>query len=150
ERDSASDALRELLVLSPLGLDLGRLALLWNLGEAKFEAACKAVAMTRVTTGLRTLAFTRERWDALREHAESTLGAWLENASDSRGMTAEALRGALSERLPRPVFDALIAELLAEKHLVRDGPLLLSPGHTVSCRRPMRSLPSNCSPCSPP
>lgn len=132
DRVSAGGALRELLVLSPLGVDLKRLALLWNLSEAEFEAACQAVAMVRVAIGLRTLAFAHARWAALREHVQAALGACLKNTRDSRGMTAESLRSALSERLPRPVFDALIAELLAEKRLLRDGPLLLLPGHTVS------------------
>lgn len=56
----------------------------------------------------------------------------MRQASGLAGLTTEALRRALPEKIPTPLYNVVISDLVTDNHLLRDGPLLRLPGHQVS------------------
>ena len=120
-------ALAGLLAASPEGVDLGRLALAWNLTPEAADALWAEVPMARIGTADRPIGLTVARLASLREMTLRALADWHEARPDAPGAASEALRRGLPERLSRPVFDALVADLLAGGRIVESGGMLRQP-----------------------
>ncbi len=127
--DDPATALAGLLDASPEGVDLTRFARAWNLTPEAADALWNDVAMVRIGPAERPLGLTGERLRALRETTLQALARWHRELPETPGAAAEALRRTLPERLPRPLLDAVVADLLASGEIARSGGALRLPGH---------------------
>ena len=74
----------------------------------------------------------RERWAKLAASAEDVLGRQHRAHPEQTGIDAEALRSGLRVPVPPRLLDAVIARLIAERVIARDGDLLRLPQHQPS------------------
>jgi selenocysteine-specific elongation factor len=87
----------------------------------------------------RTLAWTREAWEAAAAAVLAAVEAHHRADPSSPGLPAEAARAAV--RAPAPASGAEVVEaLVAEGGLVADGPVLRRPGHGVRLDPAQRAL----------
>ncbi len=123
--DDHADALRNLLQVTPAGVDFGRFHLARNLGDGEATTLARSCVIVE-TAAARRLAFAAERWkeieglllDSVRRHHERHPDTW--------GIAAEEIATALGAVAP-----AAIKMLIEAKALQRTGQLLHLPGREV-------------------
>ena len=115
ERQDDDASLRELLALSPMGVDLARFSANRNLPAA---------------VGLR---FSDANWRALREKALAALAAWHRDSPERGGLPADRLLKGI--RVPRQTLDALVAELVREGLVAHDATGVRLRSHSVQMSR---------------
>jgi selenocysteine-specific elongation factor len=117
---------------SPTGVDLTRFALGWNLDDAQAGALWRQVGLQIFGNGDTMTGLAQQAWDALRTKLLEALGREHEVNPDMIGVEPDRLRRLISTGLPRPVFDALIAQLLSSGVIVRSRTWLHLPAHRAS------------------
>ncbi|MGI9385278.1 MAG: selenocysteine-specific translation elongation factor, partial [Methyloligellaceae bacterium] len=125
--DDPATALASLLAVSPEGVDLAQFARAWNLTPEAADALWTEVPMARIGPDERPFGLTEARLTSLREMMVQALADWHQEFPAAPGAASEALRRALPERLSRPVFDALVADLLASGEIMESGGALRQP-----------------------
>ena len=138
ESQSPLLALQRLLAQNPLGVDLRRFALIWNLSEEEAQSLWLQVPMVKALSEGK--AFTPERWSELKKQALEALNSYQKRFPNNLGATADQIRQAAPEKLPQALFTALIAELVEQGKMVRQGPLLRLPGHEAKLSAPDQEL----------
>ncbi len=137
DKPSPADALAALLALEPPnGVDLTRFIAQCNLLPDAARALMQAVPHRAIINGATTLAFAKGQLEKFVARIGEVLGAHHKRASDSPGMTLEAVQRALtaktSTRPSAAVFALLIGELTRGGTLQRSGPYLRLAGHEAS------------------
>jgi selenocysteine-specific elongation factor len=127
----AQRALLRLLSGEPGWVDLQRFALARNLSAEMAAELWRTSEIVRVDGGSASFSFGRHFWQTLVEAVREALAAHHQNVSDSPGLEENRLRLALGIRLPPGVFSAAMAAMAREESVLRDGPWLRLPGHTV-------------------
>ncbi|MGH8754920.1 MAG: selenocysteine-specific translation elongation factor [Burkholderiales bacterium] len=140
ETATPGEALQKLLALSPFGVDWQKFFLTWNLNEAEAQTLSRQVAVTQVVCAEKLLAFTSERWIALKEQVLQALQAYQKRFPNNPGATTEQIRQGLAEKLPQPLLNVVMGQLIEEKKMVRQGPLLRLPGHEAKLSAPDQEL----------
>ena len=125
------EAVRQALVVAEQGLDLGTLARHWNLEPAVTAALAALPEAVTVPGPAGPVLFPPARWQALRDVLFATLAAEHENHPERLGPDRERLRRIAAPALARPVFAALLDELVAAGRVVRTGPWVHLPDHRV-------------------
>ena len=125
DTSDAGTALSAALEHSPDGIDLGHWARNWNL-RADEAAVLQASLPLR---GVGRWACSTRRWDALKQTILARLAEMHEQESDTLGPDRERLRRMALPASERPVFAALLEELLRDQRIAQSGPWLHLPGH---------------------
>jgi selenocysteine-specific elongation factor len=127
-------ALDALLPHSERGIVLSEFARAWNLEPDWMTAAIAEVDPNqhRITTAQGTVVFAGQSWDRLRQRSCAELAAEHERHPDRIGPDRERLRRMAAPALDRPVFAALIDELVESGEVVLNAPWIHLPGHRVT------------------
>lgn len=125
------EAVRQALVVAEQGLDLGTLARHWNLEPAVTVALTVLPEAVTVPSSAGPVLFPPARWQALRDLLLATLATEHENHPERLGPDRERLRRIAAPTLARPVFAALLDELVAAGRVARTGPWVHLPDHRV-------------------
>lgn len=130
-RPDPSEALTEILALSPAGVDLQRFCINRNLRDD--EAAPLGLETLRVVEGGgERIGFAGTQWDALKQTVREKLARFHEQEPDSQGPDRERLRRIAAPGLNTPIFAALVEEMLQDAVIVKSGPWLHLPEHQVT------------------
>ncbi|MBI4184474.1 MAG: selenocysteine-specific translation elongation factor [Proteobacteria bacterium] len=130
ERADPAAALAELLAAQPAGVDLAAFARARNLTAEEAPPLWRKVAMVRAGRPGAEIALSPERFTALKARTLEALGRWHASAPERIGPGEDALRAALAaERVPRPLFAAVVHALVAEGKVVSSGMFLSIAGH---------------------
>ena len=112
-------------------IDLGRFARARNQTAAQIAELRRVPEISWIETGGAAFGFGRKNWQALKQAITTALAGHHEKASDSPGLETHRLRLIVEIRLPPDVFAAAIAELVRDGTLLRDGPWLKLPHHSI-------------------
>ncbi len=129
-RPDITQRLCQLLTLR--GIDLDRLALLWNCRD---PAAHLPIDSALVRVGHATWAFSAAHWASLQDKLGADFAAFHERFPDELGPDVTRARRMFLPALPAAVFAALIDALLAAGILQRSGPWLHLPTHSIALTR---------------
>ena len=127
ETADAGTALAAALEHSTQGVDLERFARNWNLRADEIAAMQSNLPMRSVANW----ACSTQHWDALKQTILARLAEMHEQESDTLGPDRERLRRMALPTVERPVFAALLEELLRDGHIAQSGPWLHLPEHKV-------------------
>lgn len=125
-----TQCLRQLLTLR--GLDLDRLAVLWN---CKDPAAHLPGDSVRVRAGQATWAFSTLHWASLQDRLHTDFTVFHERFPDELGPDASRARRMFMPMLPAAVFAVLVDAMLAAGTLQRRGAWLHLPTHSITLTR---------------
>jgi len=125
-------ALHDLLPHTERGIVLEDFARAWNLDAGWTEGVAGDDSLHRVPTGKGTLVIDPRRWEGLRQRTLAELATEHERHPDRIGPDRERLRRLAAPVLDRPVFAALIDELVAAGEAVLNAPWIHLPGHRVT------------------
>lgn len=124
-------ALHELLPHSERGLLLDDFARIWNLEPAWAANVADGPQLHSVNTPQGRWVMHPDRWSELRQRVLAELAAEHLRHPDRIGPDRERLRRLAAPVLERPVFAALLDELVAAGEAVLHAPWLHLPGHQV-------------------
>jgi selenocysteine-specific elongation factor len=130
-----TDAGRALLLAledSSVGIDLTRFAQSRNMRQDEAQTLWQNLPMHVVATPSATFGFAPSRWTALLQAIVERLATEHQQAPDSLGPDRARLHRMALPALARPVFSALLDELLADGRIVQSGPWLHLPEHRVT------------------
>jgi selenocysteine-specific elongation factor len=108
---------------------LHRFALNRHLDRHQAQALWESCALVRVGDGAQAVGFSPAQWQALGARALQAAQAEHERAPDMVGVERDRLRRLTLAALERPVFDRLVANLLADGRLQALGSWLHLPAH---------------------
>jgi selenocysteine-specific elongation factor len=120
-----------LLELSPHGLNLEEFAVNANLPAARLRELMDNVPCVLADSRAPATAFSPAHWQRLCDAAVDAMARTHTESEESLGLNAEQLRMRTAPQVTRAAFAALIAALLAEGRLAKDGSWLHLPGHQV-------------------
>lgn len=129
DRTDPAASLVQLAAGSPSGIDLGRLALAWNLGEAQAQALWQSSGLRLVRDAATMLGVDQAVWQTLAAKLLASLAEEHTRAPDMIGVTRERLRRMTSAQLSPVLFSALVAELMAAGALAQTRAWLHLPQH---------------------
>ena len=130
--DDPAAVLELLASQSPTGIDLARFALSWNLTGTEAAALWRRAGLRVLGDGDAAIGIAQEAWAALETRFLEVLEHEHEQSPDMVGVEPERLRRRISVALPRPVFHALSAQLLASGAIAQTRTWLHLPGHRPS------------------
>ncbi|MDS4040906.1 MAG: SelB C-terminal domain-containing protein, partial [Candidatus Competibacter sp.] len=110
---------------------LGTLARQWNLGPAVTAALAAFPEAVTVPGSNGPVLFPPARWQALRDLLLAALAVEHERCPERLGPDRERLRRIAAPALARPVFAALLDELVADGRIARTGPWAHLPHHRI-------------------
>lgn len=129
---SASQEAAAMLAASARGIEVDRLRWSQNLSESNTEALLSAAGAVIVRTGQRSIAFAKDRFDALTTAMVTVLTEAHEHEPHVQGLSAEALHKAIDTPVPRRRAEAIISRLCDMGTLARTGGLIHLPDHDAS------------------
>jgi selenocysteine-specific elongation factor len=138
--DDSAVALGLLLGRAPAGANLTQFAANWNLDAVALDALCARLGLRSIAAGAERIGFAAAGWDALRARLRDALAREHARAPDLSGVERERLRRMTLATLARPVFDALVDELLAAGEIVQTRAWLHLPDHQASVSAADRDL----------
>ncbi|MBT9613404.1 MAG: selenocysteine-specific translation elongation factor [Burkholderiales bacterium] len=127
ETADAGSALAAALEHSTEGVDLERFARNWNLRADEIAALQSSLPMRSVANW----ACSATRWETLKQILLARLAEMHQKESDTLGPDRERLRRMALPTAERPVFAALLDELLRDGQIAQSGPWLHLPEHKV-------------------
>lgn len=130
--EDPAESLRAALPLSSRGLDLDAWLRMRNLDDGMASTLRQQVPMRVVETAAGQAAFDPTVWDDLRMQTLETLAREHEQRADQIGPDRERLRRLTAPAVERPVFGALLDELVAEGRVVLHAPWIHLPEHRVT------------------
>lgn len=136
EIESDSTAFDTLLHAATSGLRLDRFAANRNLTPSELTEILTRAEVKVVSCKAGNLAFTRERWKALKQTFLAALKAGHEGTAGLTALSEERIFSAHGTRLPREAAVAVGSELLREGAIVRDAS-----GLRLSSHQPKLSAP---------
>lgn len=129
EKEPAASRLAAVLGESPAGVQLGRLALAWNLDNAQSEALWRGADMVRLGRPDDPIGMANEHWQAARQAVLESLRRWHDAHADQPGPGEDRLRRMLPQRVAPEVLSALVLDLLREGKVAREGSGVSLAGH---------------------
>jgi selenocysteine-specific elongation factor len=132
QETDAGTALLLALEDSSAGVDLTRFAQSRNMRQEEAQALWQNLPMRVVATPAATFGFAPSRWTALLQAIVERVATEHQQAPDSLGPDRARLHRMALPALGRPVFSALLDELLADGRIVQSGPWLHLPDHRVA------------------
>lgn len=130
--DDPAVTLASLASQAAAGIDLERFAVSWNLTEAGAETLWQRAGLRVIRDGDAWIGIAQAAWASLQTKLLDALAREHERAPDMIGVEPERLRRMTSVDLPRPVFDALSAELLASGSIAQTRAWLHLPDHRAT------------------
>ena len=127
-----ANALRELLTVSPSGVDISRFVLARNLVAKDTEQLFRNIPMHRVTTNHRDTVYGPECWRAMKKIILQSLEKASGSGSDEPGLNLAMLSHAIGQELSRGTVSLLIDELLIDGCVTFDGQYVRLPGQMRS------------------
>jgi selenocysteine-specific elongation factor len=130
----AATALAGVLEASPAGVDLDRFALSCGLTFDEAALYCREAGarILKVEGRRHGFGLTPARFEALRGQICSALATHHQKVPESPGLELDRLRLALHERLPPPLFRALIRAFVDDRTLALHGAAIHLPGHSAA------------------
>jgi len=125
-------ALLQALQEAFIGVDLTRFSQSRNIRQEEAEALWQSVPMCLIATPSATVGFGPERWSALQQFILERLATEHQQAPDSLGPDRARLHRMTLPALARPVFSAMLDELISDGRIAQSGPWLHLPEHKVS------------------
>lgn len=122
------------------GVDLTRFATNWNLDDAAATQLWRSADLQVVTEGPMQFGLAPAQAASLTQRLLTILDQEHQRAPDMMGVERERLRRMTLTSLPRAVFDALLATLLAQGHVQQTRAWLHLPSHTVQVAPADRDL----------
>ena len=116
---------------SPTGVDLTHFSQGRNIRQEEAQALWQNLPMQVIATPATTVGFAPARWVALKRAILDRLATEHEQAPDSLGPDRARLHRMILPGLARPVFSALLDELLSDEQIAQSGPWLHLPEHKV-------------------
>jgi selenocysteine-specific elongation factor len=138
--DDPATSLKLLAGQSVAGVDLGRFAANWNLGDEAAAALWQTANLRVVRGGEEQIGFSATGWQALSDKLLAALATEHQRAPDMVGIERERLRRLTLPTLARAAFDALVTELLAAGRLAASRAWLHLPEHEASLAAGDRDL----------
>jgi selenocysteine-specific elongation factor len=120
-----------LLALSGNGLNLDEFAVNANLLSEQLEALTRQVPCVLAASRSPATAFSPEHWQRLCDTAIDAMARAHTESEDALGLNAEQLRMRTAPQVTRAAFADLIAALLIEGRLAKDGSWLHLPDHQI-------------------
>jgi len=136
EAPEAAEALRRLAALAPHWTDQEVFFRSRNVASDGREAVLREAGMLSIGG----LVITPAAFDWLRDRLIDALSDRHRSAPDEPGLQPERLRLLLAERPSEPDFQSIVEAVVRSGAIVRDGPWLRLPGHTVVLSAPDRRL----------
>jgi selenocysteine-specific elongation factor len=133
--DDPGEALGAALPFAPRGLNLDAWMRLRNVEARTVSDLRERVPMRAVETPAGLTAFDPPHWQALRERTLEMLAQEHARRPDQLGPDRERLRRLTAPAMERPVFGALLDELVAEDRVVLHAPWIHLPEHRVTLAR---------------
>ncbi len=128
EMDKPDQALAQLLIQSPLGIDLSHFITAWNLTEREQTITFDSTKMVKVGVGSNIIALSPENSDKIGSMILGILETWHANNPDKPGPGFDALRKFLKPRVPLVVSEGVLRSLVAEKKIIHLGANYCLPG----------------------
>jgi selenocysteine-specific elongation factor len=138
--DDPAATLEFLASQAEAGIDLTRFSLSWNLREEDAETLWQRAGLRVIGERDASIGTAHQAWASLQAKLLEALAREHERAPDMIGVEPERLRRMTSVNLPRPVFDALCAELLASGSITQTRAWLHLPDHRASVTDSDRDL----------
>ena len=113
---------------SSAGVDLTRFSQSRNIRQEEAQALWQNLPMQVIATPSATVGFAPARWTALQQAILDRLATEHQQAPDSLGPDRARLHRMTLPALARPVFSALLDELLSDGQIAQSGPWLHLPG----------------------
>ncbi len=132
QEPDAGKALTQALQDSACGVDLARFCRARNIRPQEAQALRQDLPMHVVTTASGASGFAPVRWSGLQDMVLDRLAAEHVQAPDSLGPDRARLHRMTLAALARPVFSALLDELISSRRIAQSGPWLHLPEHKVS------------------
>lgn len=122
-------ALAAALSLLETGLPVGEFLATRNLSDGEAQSTFDASGAVIAGDGADRLVLSEAACSARRGEFLSALDKFHETNPDRLGPAASQLRRSLGRYIPEPLFDALVAALVADDTIASDGMLLHRPAH---------------------
>lgn len=122
-------ALSGLLTRELSGVDLGGFAAAWNLQAEQAQRLFAEHEVVEITVRRTRLGFARSDWKAMGDGLLAGLGIWHAEHQDQVGPDETRLRMACDLGRSKDVIAAVLASLVRDSHVVRDGTNLRLPSH---------------------
>ena len=132
ETPDAMAALRCALEFGTDGVNLERFALARNLRPDELEQLSSAIPMSAIATPAGTWGFPVPRWQFFKLAVLDRLAELHQQEAELLGPDRERLQRMTLPALEKPVFAALVVQLLGEGRIAQSGAWLHLPGHKVS------------------
>ncbi|MBK1718323.1 selenocysteine-specific translation elongation factor [Thiocystis violacea] len=129
EFDAPAERLGRLLDHAAWGLDLDRLQAAWNVPDL---GALLSLDSRRIGTGAQSFAVAQSAWLILEQRLLQGLADYHERSAEELGPDAGRARRMWLPKLPLPMFNALVAELIQGGLLKRTGVWLHRPEHDLT------------------
>ena len=131
---SVANEAAAMLAQSPRGIEIDRFRWSQNLSADHANTVLTDAGAVMVRTGQRSIAFAKERFDALKSAIVDTLTEAHEREPHVQGLSAEALHKAIDADAPMPRrrTEAVVAALCDAGRLARTGGLIHLPDHDAS------------------
>ncbi len=137
ERMTAGDGVTELLEHAPFGLKLAALAQLTCQSPERIPIPPEAIM---IEAARERLIILRSHWEALRGRAVTALSDFHAQVPDEVGPDVGRLRRIALPGLPVALWKTLIDELEIGRRVVRSGPWLRLPEHSVTLSQDEQAL----------
>ncbi|WP_124951148.1 selenocysteine-specific translation elongation factor [Sulfuriferula thiophila] len=126
------EALALAMAVATTGLDLTRFAQSRNIRSEEAQQLWRSLPMQVVTTPSAEFGFTPAYWLVLKQTVLARLSQEHAENPDFIGPDRTRLQRMALPALPRPVFAALLDELLGSRQITQSGPWLHLPDHKVT------------------
>jgi selenocysteine-specific elongation factor len=137
---SAARGLELALEHSPLGVEMRRFALNWNLTDVEVAGMLQAFSAHVTGPQEARLVISQSAWSDLGRTACAAMAAEHERAPDMVGISRERLRRLAFPGLSQVAYDELIDDLLAKGRMQQSGIWLHAPDHRVELTANERAL----------
>ena len=105
------------------------------------------VEMERAGPDNTPLGFSARHWQAICEETVAGLRGWHEKNPDRAGPSLIAMRQQMTTRIPVPVFEGVVAALVADKQVINLGSSFCLPGFEATMSMPQRATAVGTLPC---
>jgi len=121
-------ALAQLLEQTPLGVDLSHFATSWNLTPDDRSRLWDSVEIVKVGAGAKATGLSPKHFEAIGTTTIKVMQEWHGENPDKPGPGVDALRRLLPTRVPLPVFEGVMENLVADKKIIHLGASYCLPG----------------------
>ncbi len=128
EKDKAERALTELLAQSPVGINLSYFFVAWNLTEEEQNIILDSVQLMKVGEDPNVTALSPESFNKIGSILMENLTDWHVCNPEKPGFGFDELRKSVKFRIPLPVFEGVIQNLVTEKKIIHSGARYSLPG----------------------